>query len=59
MEATMKALAVIVFVLMVLAHPAAAAAVLGAELAACVVLGWLAWRALRPMRTVPAWRSTS
>ena len=33
--------------LLVLAHPAAAAAVLGAELAVCGALGWLVWRAAR------------
>lgn len=43
----MKAVLVILAVLLAVAHPAAAALVLGAELAACTVLGWLAWRALR------------
>jgi hypothetical protein len=43
----MKALAVAVFVLLVLAHPAAAAAILSAELGVCGALGWLVRRALR------------
>jgi len=43
----MKALAVILFVLLVASHPVTAAAVLAAELAVCGGLGWLAWRALR------------
>jgi hypothetical protein len=52
----MKALGLILAVLLVLAHPAAAAAVLGAELAVCGVLGWLAWRTLR-RNPYPCWRT--
>lgn len=52
----MKALAIVAFVLMVLAHPAAAAAVLGAELAICGVLGGLVWRTVR-RHPHPYWRT--
>lgn len=52
----MKALAIILAVLLVLAHPAAAAAVLAAELGVCAVLGWLVWRALR-QHPYPYWRT--
>jgi hypothetical protein len=45
-----KALAIVLAVLLVLAHPAAVAVVLAAELAACAVLGALIWRAIRPQR---------
>ncbi len=51
----MKAAAIVLAVLLVLAHPAAAVAVLGAELAACAVLTGLIVRALRPL-SVPASR---
>jgi hypothetical protein len=51
-----KALAIILSVLLVLAHPAAAAAVLGAELAVCTALGWLVWRTLR-RHPHPCWRT--
>ncbi|MGH3271724.1 MAG: hypothetical protein ACRDN1_22070 [Trebonia sp.] len=49
----MKAAAVILAVILVLAHPAAAVAVLGVELAACAVLTGVIVRALRPL-CVPA-----
>ena len=49
----MKAAVLILAVLLVLAHPAAAAGVVGAELAACTVLGWLIRRAFR---RCPSWR---
>ena len=49
----MKAAALVLAVLLVLAHPATAVAVLGAELAACAVLTGLICRALRPL-CVPA-----
>lgn len=49
----MKALVILLAVALVLAHPAAAAAVVGVELAACGVLGALIWRALRPVRSYP------
>ena len=45
----MKAAAIVLAALLVLAHPAAAVAVLGAELAACAVLAGLIVRALRPI----------
>ena len=45
----MKAVAIVLAVLLVVAHPAAAVAVLGAELAACAVLTGLIVRALRPL----------
>jgi hypothetical protein len=45
----MKAAAIVLAVLLVLAHPAAAAAVLGAELAACALMLGLILRALRPL----------
>ena len=51
----MKAAAIVLAVLLVLAHPAAAVAVLGVELAACAVLAGLILRALRPL-CVPAGR---
>jgi hypothetical protein len=44
-----KAAALVLAALLVLAHPAAAVAVLGAEVAACGVLGCLILRALRPL----------
>jgi hypothetical protein len=52
----MKAFAVILFVLLAIAHPMALAAVLAAELGVCAVIGWLIWRAVplglyRPGRT--------
>ncbi len=43
----MKALMIVLAVLLVPAHPLAAAAVLAAELAACGVPGLLIWRAAR------------
>jgi hypothetical protein len=43
----MKALVIILAAVLVLAHPAAAVAVFGTELAACAVLGALIWRASR------------
>ena len=48
-----KAAAIVLAVLLVLAHPAAAVAVLAVELAACAVLTGLIVRALRPL-CVPA-----
>jgi hypothetical protein len=50
-----KAAALVLVVLLVLAHPAAAVAILGAELAACAVLTGIIVRALRPL-SVPASR---
>jgi hypothetical protein len=44
-----KAAALALGILLVLAHPAAAVAVLGAELAACAVLTGIIVRALRPL----------
>lgn len=52
----MKAAALILAVLLVLAHPAAAVAVVGAELAACGVLGVMICRALRPLCLYPGQR---
>jgi hypothetical protein len=52
-----KALAVILAVLLMLAHPAAVIAVLGAELAVCSALGWLVWRIVRPGRLYRPWRT--
>lgn len=43
----MKAAVLALIVALVLAHPAAAAAVVAAELAGCAVLGWLIWRTVR------------
>jgi hypothetical protein len=43
----MKALLIALGILLVLGHPAAAAAVIAAELGACGVLGALIWRAAR------------
>lgn len=54
----MKALAIILAVLLVLAHPMAAAAVVGAVLAVCGVLGWRIRRALR-FRSCPHMRRTA
>lgn len=51
----MRAAALVLAALLVLAHPAAAAAVIGAELAACAVLTGVIVRALRPL-SVPASR---
>ena len=45
----MKAAALVLAVLLVVAHPAAAVAVLGVELAACAVFAALICRALRPL----------
>jgi hypothetical protein len=50
-----KALAIILATLL-LAHPAAAAAVLAAELAVCGGVGCLIWRASR-LRPYPHWRT--
>ena len=52
----MKAVLIVLAVLLVLAHPTAAAAVLGAELAVCGALGCLIWRASR-VRPHPYWRT--
>lgn len=52
----MKALAIVAFALLVLAHPAAAAAALGVELAVCSALGLLVWRIFRA-RPYPYWRT--
>lgn len=52
----MKALAIVLAVLLVLAHPAAAAAVLGIELTICGVLGCLVWRTVR-RHPHPYWRT--
>jgi len=43
----MKAAALVGFLLLVLAHPAAVAAVVAVELASCGLLGWLIWRTAR------------
>ena len=43
----MKALAIVLALLLLLAHPVGVAAVAGVELAVCGALGWLIWRALR------------
>ena len=51
----MRAAAIVLAALLVLAHPAAAFAVLAVELAACAVLGCLILRALRPL-CLPAGR---
>jgi hypothetical protein len=52
-----KALLVLVAVLLVAAHPAAVALVLGTELAAVAVLGLLIFRRVRPYRARPyLWR---
>jgi hypothetical protein len=45
-----KALAIVLAVLLVIAHPAAAAAVVAVELAAIAALGIVIWRAVRPLR---------
>ena len=45
----MKALAIVAFALLVLAHPAAATGVLAGEAVVCTALGWLIWRAARPL----------
>jgi hypothetical protein len=50
-----KAAALIIAALLVVAHPAAAVAVLAVELAACAVLTGLIVRALRPL-SVPSGR---
>lgn len=52
----MKALVVVAFVVLVLAHPAAAALVLVAELGVCAAAVWMIRRAYRrnPLR----WRMT-
>jgi hypothetical protein len=52
-----KALAVILFALLVAAHPLTAAAVLAAEFGVCAVIGRLIWRAVplslyRPRRAL-------
>ena len=49
----MKGAAVVLAVLLVLAHPGAAAAVIGAELGAGTVLLGLILRALRPLSVYP------
>lgn len=46
-ETVMKAAVIVLAFLLVIAHPAAATTILGAELGVCGALGWLAWRALR------------
>ena len=43
----MKALAIMLAMLLTLAHPVAAAAVVAVELAVCGLLGWLIWRTFR------------
>jgi hypothetical protein len=48
-----KAAVLILAILLVLAHPAAAAAVVAIELGVCAVLGWYIWRAFRRS---PTWR---
>jgi len=52
----MKAVLIVLAVLLVLAHPAAAAAILAAELAVCGGVGCLIWRASR-VRPYPYWRT--
>jgi hypothetical protein len=54
-----KALVIILAFLLVLAHPAAVAAVLAAEAAVVAGLGWLTWRGLRAAMLPPAWRRTA
>lgn len=53
----MKALMIVLAVLLVLAHPAAAAVVLVADLTLGGALGWLAWRTMR-RHSYPCWRTT-
>lgn len=53
----MKALVIVLAVLLVVAHPAVAAAVLAAELGVCAALGWLIWRVVRPGRLYRPWRT--
>jgi hypothetical protein len=45
-----KALAIVLAVVLVITHPATAAVIVGAELAAIAALGVLIWRAVRPLR---------
>lgn len=54
----MKALAVVLAVLLVLAHPLAAAVVLGLTAAACGASAWLVWRAFRMRPNPYPWRTT-
>lgn len=54
----MKAAALILAVLVVIAHPLAAVAVVGAELVVCAALGWRIRRALR-FRSCPHLRRTA
>jgi hypothetical protein len=51
-----KALAVLLVVLLVLAHPAATVAVLSAELTVCGALGVMIWRVFRA-HPYPYWRT--
>jgi hypothetical protein len=48
---------VVVFALLVLTHPAAAAAVLPVEAAVCGGLAWLTYRGLRAALLPPYWRT--
>ena len=52
----MKALAIILAVLLVLAHPVAAAVALTAGLAVCGAVGWAAWRVTQQVRPCPRCR---
>lgn len=52
----MKAVAVVLAFLLVLAHPAAVTPVLAVDLAVCSVLGWLTWRGLRAAMLPATWR---
>jgi hypothetical protein len=54
----MKAAAIVLVLLLMLAHPAAAVTVLAVELGACAVLGCVIVRAMRPL-CVPSPRSTT
>lgn len=52
----MKAVIILLSVLLVLAHPAAVAAVLSVEAVVCSALGWLTWRGLSAVTGSPDWR---
>jgi hypothetical protein len=54
-----KAVAVLLAVLLVLAHPVAVAVVLGVEAPVVGALGLLIWRGLRAVGGSPEWRRTS
>ena len=52
----MKATVIVLAFLLATTHPAAVAAVLAAEVAACAALGWLTWRGLRAAMIPATWR---